>query len=129
MTIILAMIISFEIILENKDNFFCQKSLWNSGAHYTCMHIILDKIWHVWLWYAVQLASAFWRKEDGIQVLAGLAPSRQTVVSLLRKRILQIWQKVSQFNKKTQLLSIKCIWWIQKFDKPSYYLCWYRVKP
>ncbi len=24
---------------------FCPKSLWNSGAHYTCMCIILDKIW------------------------------------------------------------------------------------
>ncbi len=39
----LAMINSCEIIL---DNFFCQNSFWNSGAHYnyTCMHIILDKI-------------------------------------------------------------------------------------
>ncbi len=31
---------------------FLPKSLWNSGAHYTCMHIILDKIWYtlsIWL--------------------------------------------------------------------------------
>ncbi len=40
----LAMINSCELLLKNKDKFFCQKSLWNSGAHYTCMHIILDKI-------------------------------------------------------------------------------------
>ncbi len=36
----LAMNISFEI----KNNFFCQQSLWNSGEHYTSMHIILDRI-------------------------------------------------------------------------------------
>ncbi len=37
----LAMINSCEII----PIFFCQKPLWNSGAHYICMHIILNKIW------------------------------------------------------------------------------------
>jgi len=42
----LAMIILFEFFLE-KNNFFCQKSLWNSGAHYTCMHYILDKIQYI----------------------------------------------------------------------------------
>ena len=33
-----------KLLLKNKNNFFCQKSLWNSGVHYTCMRIILDKI-------------------------------------------------------------------------------------
>ncbi len=37
----LTMIISFEINLEE---LFFQKSLQNSGAHYTCMSIILDQI-------------------------------------------------------------------------------------
>jgi len=41
----LAMINFCEISLESKINIFYQKSLWNSGVHYTCMHIILDKIW------------------------------------------------------------------------------------
>ncbi len=41
----LAMINFCEIILEIQNYFFWQKFLWNSGAHYTCMHIILDKIW------------------------------------------------------------------------------------
>ncbi len=39
----LAMIISFEIIFENKTIFW-QESLWNLGVHYTSMRIILDKI-------------------------------------------------------------------------------------
>ncbi len=37
------MINSFEIILE-KEKKICQNLLWNSGEHYTCMHIILNKI-------------------------------------------------------------------------------------
>ncbi len=34
-----------KLLLKNKNYFFCQKSLWNSGANFTCMRIILDKIW------------------------------------------------------------------------------------
>ena len=41
----LAMIYSCEIILEKQNNFLCLKSLWNLDAHYTCMHIILEKMW------------------------------------------------------------------------------------
>ncbi len=41
----LSMINSCELFLKNKINFFHQKSLWNSGVHYTFMHIILDKMW------------------------------------------------------------------------------------
>jgi len=41
----LAIINSCEIILEKSKYFFCQKSFWNSGTHYTCMCIVLDKIW------------------------------------------------------------------------------------
>ncbi len=33
-----------KLFLKNKNTFFCQISFWNSGAHYTCMRIILDKI-------------------------------------------------------------------------------------
>jgi hypothetical protein len=40
-----AMINSCEIILEKLKSFFCQKSLQNSGAHYTHMRTILNKIW------------------------------------------------------------------------------------
>ncbi len=43
----LAMINSCDIILEKWKYFFCQKSFWNSGAHYTHMHIILDKIRYI----------------------------------------------------------------------------------
>ncbi len=48
----LAMMNNCEIILENIINFFCQKSLWNSGAHYTCMRIILNKICYRICWPA-----------------------------------------------------------------------------
>jgi len=44
MMIKLAMIISFEIILDKIKIIFLKKSMWNSGAYYTCMHIILNKI-------------------------------------------------------------------------------------
>ncbi len=40
----LARINSVKLFLKNKNNYFRQKLLWNSGAHYTCTHIILDKI-------------------------------------------------------------------------------------
>ncbi len=33
-----------KLFLKNKNNFFGQKLLWNSGAHYTCMRFILNKI-------------------------------------------------------------------------------------
>ena len=52
----LAMIISFEIILKKINIFFCQKSLWNLGTHYTCTCMILDKILysvHRQLWVKV----------------------------------------------------------------------------
>ncbi len=43
----LAMINSCKIMMEKQKYFFCQKSLWNSGAHYTCMCIILNKIQYI----------------------------------------------------------------------------------
>jgi hypothetical protein len=37
-------LILLKLFLKNKNIFFCQKSLWNSGGHYTHMRIMLDKI-------------------------------------------------------------------------------------
>ncbi len=42
----LAMINSCGIILKI-NLIFCQNLLCHSGAHNTCMHIILDKIWYI----------------------------------------------------------------------------------
>jgi hypothetical protein len=37
-------LIMVELFLKNKNkNIFFQKSMWNSGAHYNCVHIILNK--------------------------------------------------------------------------------------
>jgi hypothetical protein len=41
-----------KLFLKNKINFISPKSLWNSGAHYTCMHIILNKIQYRICWPA-----------------------------------------------------------------------------
>jgi hypothetical protein len=54
-------------------------------------------------------------KENGIQVLAGLASSSQTVGYLFRTQWLvklagQIWQHVSLVEKYNQQLLIKCIY-------------------
>ncbi len=62
----LAIINSREIILEKLKK--CQKSLYNSGAHYTCICIILDKIrytvlqnWEVFL--SAQWKGLYYKKE------------------------------------------------------------------
>ncbi len=51
----LAMINSWKIKI-----FFCQKSLWNSGAHFTRMHIILNKIQYFVVLCSVKIIKLIW---------------------------------------------------------------------
>ncbi len=72
-------------------------------------------------------ACVFLRKEGGIQVLAVLASSSQTVGSLLRtfwsaKPAKSLFGKFTSMGNCTPLLLIESIQLSQKFDIPSYYL-------
>jgi hypothetical protein len=65
-------------------------------------------------------------KKGCVQVLAGLAPSGQTIRSLLiNPRLPKLVEKNQKFGKFTlmekwtQLLLIEYIWQSKKFDKPS----------
>ncbi len=61
--------------------------------------------------------------EGGIQVLAGLAPSSQTIGSLLRtdRPAKCEFDEFTSIEKYTQILFIEHIRQSQKFDKPSNY--------
>ncbi len=54
-------LILVKLFLKNRNNFFFQKSLWNSGAHYNRMHIILNKIRYISLHSLKPIwSSPFW---------------------------------------------------------------------
>jgi hypothetical protein len=72
-------------------------------------------------------SSIFSRKEGGIQVLDGLAPSSQTGGALLRNPFHREkylskggFSELTLMGKNIQLLLIKCIWQSQKFDKVGF---------
>ncbi len=97
--------------------FFTKCNLLNFAIFYTCKCIFGDR-------YATPLCGHVPKKEVGIQVKAGLAPSIQTVGSYLRTRWLaKKWPndgfgEFTSVEKYTQLLFIECIRQSQKFVKP-----------
>jgi hypothetical protein len=119
-----------------KNFFFCQKSLWNSGAHYTHMQIILDKRQYI-------SVGKVYRASGGGRVLLGFLGHKQDCThSIFVSKIPKCWQfwgylywqfygqlqgTLTEVEGSVQCTSLHKLVWISCFWYCKHYILFYKT--